>query len=408
LDRVSEQLTEGAQATTETRLMKRFLHAAVGGLIGCLLTLNSTAASTPSAPPKICIEGDEIRCETKPTLPVGTGKIKWHPGNYMMPDDVQIGTHDIDISKLASLKGEDSIQGAKMIVTWGYLEGGKGDYSRGIAKIKEWLAVLTPINKHLVVEIITRRYTRDGYRPAPGYIVPLDIEKDPAYNGGIVPMFKGFAARIWEKQSMDRLIALYQALGKEFDGHPNFEAVLTDETALGYPDGQTPKGWSQAEYATQFKRLALAAKKAFPHTNVITQSNFLGSDSDLAAFIKYCHDNQIGIGGPDIMHPPHSPLQNARVIVGGVDGFDYRYKTPIGFSQEVLTHKSVSFTPPGVHDYGFNGLGANYIFWAWHTDGTAEQNWKTGVLPYLRGLKTPVPPKSAACPSNLKGRCDPS
>lgn len=389
----------------------RVLHAVGGTVLGCLLALNTSAASTtPSAPPKICIEGDQVRCETKTTLPVSTDKIKWHPGNYMMPDEVQMGDHDIDTSKLKSLKGESSIVGVKMITTWGYLESGKGDYSRGIAKIKEWLAILQPMNKRLTVEILTRRYTRDGYKPSTGSVVPAYLESEAAYNGGLAPMFKGFAARIWEQPTMDRLIALYQALGKEFDANPYFEAVLTDETALGFPEN-TPATFSHEAYATQFKRLVLGARKAFPHTNIIAQTNFMGrSPEDLAAFIKYCVDNQVGIGGPDIMHPPHAPLQNYRVIMGQIDGTDYRGKTPIGFSQEVLVHKSVSFTPTNVHDYAFNDLGANYVFWAWHTDGTAEQNWKTGVLPFLRGLKTLTSSNANAssCPSNLKGRCDPN
>lgn len=389
----------------------RLFSAAAAGVFGALLAINSSAASTtPSAPPKICIEGDQVRCETKPTLPVGTGKVKWHPGNYMMPDEVQMGTYNIDTSKLKSLGSEPAIIGAKIITTWGFIEGNKDDYSRGIAKIKEWLAILKPMNKRLVVEILTRRYTRDGYKPASGTVVPAYLE-GKEYNGGLAPMFKGYAARIWEQPTMDRLIALYMALGKEFDKEPYFEAVLTDETALGFPEGTTPSTYSHAAYITQFKRFVLQSKKAFPSTNVIVQTNFMGNGiDDLAAFIKYCTDNQVGIGGPDIMHPPHAPLQNYRVIMGEVDGTDYRGKTPIGFSQEVLTHKGVSFTPAGVHDYAFNDLGSNYVFWAWHTDGTAEQNWKTGVLPFLRGLKTLMSSSANAvtCPQNLKGRCDPN
>jgi hypothetical protein len=378
---------------------------AATGALGCLLALNAAAATVPTAPPKICIERAETHCQTKPVQP-GGGKIKWRPGNYMMPDQVQMGSSNINNSLLESLKGEASVEGAKIIVTWGFIEKEKGDYSRGIAKIKEWIGILQPMNKRLVVEIITRRYTREGSVPAQGVIAPAYLYSGAGYNGGVAPMTKGFAARIWEQPVMDRLIALYEALGKEFDGNPYFEAVLTDETALGFPSGETPSSFSAAAYTTQFKRLVVAARKAFPHTNVIAQTNYLGNGpEDLAAFVKFCYENKVGIGGPDIMHPPHKPLQNSRVIQGEIDGFDYRGKAVIGFSQEVLNHNGVTFIPREVYDYAFNDLGSNYVFWTAHSGGTPEQNWKTGVLPYLRGLKSVVTLKAQTCPASLQGRC---
>jgi hypothetical protein len=379
---------------------------AATGALGCLLALNAAAATIPTAPPKICIERAETKCQTKPVQPSSGDKIKWHPGNYMMPDNVQMSGRNIDTSQLASLKGESVIEGAKIIMTWGYIEGSKDDYSQGIAKIKEWLAVLKPINKRLVVEVITRRYTREGHEPSQGAIAPAYLYKEPIYNGGVSPMTKGFAARVWEQPTMDRLIKVFEALGKEFDSEPYFEAILTDETALGFPEGTQPASFSHDAITTQFKRLVVGAKKAFPRTNVIAQTNYLGrGPEDLAKFIKFCMENKVGIGGPDIMHPPHTPLWNYRVILGEIDGSDYRGKTPIGFSAEILSHKGVLFVPKEIHDYAFNTLGANYVFWVWHTTGTPEQNWKTGVLPYLRGLKQVKSLTAQSCPANLQGRC---
>jgi hypothetical protein len=132
-----------------------------------------------------------------------------------------------------------------------------------------------------------------------------------------------------------------------------------------------------------------------PQTNLFVFTNWLGSPSLLSSVIQGFMNPGVGVGGPDVIP---GQLTDGQKIWTGAYGADYRGVLPIGNSVEVaeLGGTKGSWTPQEINAFAYDTLRANYLFWVWNTwQGTPEQRWDTGILPFLRTN----PPIRTKCPS---------
>lgn len=94
---------------------------------------------------------------------------------------------------------------------------------------------------------------------------------------------------------IDRIIALYRAIGDQFDVHPNFEFIKTGESTIGN-DG---KGYSDKGWAEQIIRRFAESKMSLQHTMIIQQMNFLGPGTALMESVAQAMSE---VGGGDLVY----------------------------------------------------------------------------------------------------------
>jgi hypothetical protein len=318
---------------------------------------------------------------------VDAQSIKWHPGNYALLNGGE--TLDTQLKRIDQLGKESSIKGVMARIYWAEIETSKGVYN--FSKIDAYLSKLgkQPTSKRLFLRIMERRFggSQSG-------IVPKYLTTDSVYRGGLVKTNSGYAARLWEQPTMDRLITLYKVLGARYDGHPNFEGITTEETTLSI-SSPFPSGYSVIALATQWQRLATNVRPTMPHTNLFVLTNFLGSAAVLGGLIQSFVATNVGVGGPDVI--PNN-LTLGQEIWTGVYGADYRGTLAIANSIETaeLGGSKGSWTPKELHAFAYGTLKVNYLFWTMNTwEGNASQQWSTGILPFLRTY----PPVRTTCPS---------
>jgi hypothetical protein len=314
--------------------------------------------------------------------------VKWHPGHYVMllGGETRSGV----LTRINEIGQVPAIKGVQVRIWWHELEPQKGvyDFSSINAYLNRLKAQPTP--KRLVVRIMDRRFgVSSRSNIVPNYLLTQSI-----YNGGLVRTKNGYAARLWEAPVMDRLIALYRAIGARYDGDAYFEGVMTEETTLGLTN--FPSGYSHAKVKLQHERLAAAASNAMPHTNVFVNASWIGSTSLMQDLYQSFVPLPVAAGGSNTI--PGDMTLGQRVLTG-VTGADYRGRLAIGTAVETgeLGGSHGDFTPQQINNYAYNTLRANHVFWAYNTwKGDSTQRWSTGIKPFLRSN----PPVRTACPTS--------
>ena len=325
--------------------------------------------------------------------------VKWHPGNYLTLNGG--GNQAEHFRHIDEIAREPAIKGVHLRIWWSELERSKGVYD--FSKIDAYLKKLKslPAPKRLVVMVMDRKFN-SGSKAG---IVPNYLMSEPIYKGGVTLQKAngaGYVARLWETPVMDRLIALYRALGTRYDSDPYVEGFATAETVLSLgTQSQWPAGYSTEILLKQYLRFAAAARQTMPRTNLFVGTNFLGSDFQMGTLMQALYDAQLGAGGPGVM--PNKITQAQRVWTGQT-GADYRGGLAIGNSIEALAlgGNKGSHTPKEISDYAYKTLHVNHLFWVRNTwKGTAKQQWSQGILPFLRTN----PPVRTACPQSY-GLCN--
>jgi hypothetical protein len=313
-----------------------------------------------------------------------TAQIKWHPGHYMM-----LGTKDTRLQVLNAIQEigrESPIKGVQVRMRWYDLEKSKGVYD--FSGIDAYLAKLKaqPTRKQLVIRIIDRKFnTTSAWGIVPNYL------RTSYYNGGVVRSATGYVARLWEPAVMNRLIALYTAIGRRYDGDVRFEGLATEETTLSLLSPY-PSGYSHTKLGYQYKRLTAAARSAMPHSNLFLGTNWIGSVSVMQDLIGSLAGTQSAAGGSNVI--PGKKSLGQRVWTGEY-GADYRWH--LALSSGVEAGELRNFTPKQINDWAYNTLRLHHLFWVRNTwAGDASRRWHTGILPFLRTR----PPIRTRCPDS--------
>jgi hypothetical protein len=317
---------------------------------------------------------------------------KWNPGHYML-----VWLNDTPAQRqkeFDALAREPAVKGAQVRYPWAQLEPRKGEYD--FRAIEADLARLQANGKRLVILVLDRGFNIDR----PDRFIPEYLLKEPEYHGGAMKTKTGYGVRAWDAKVMDREIALFEALGRRFDGEPFVEAIGGDETAPAIGQ-QRPPDFSSEQLAKQLERWVRAVRAAWPHTLVLLYSNWL--PSKLKEVMDVCARSRCALGGPDVFPPPAKGTDGDR-IVKGVGGTEYRGRVPIAYAvQPSSLGIKHTYSPAELFAYAYDELQANYLFWIRNTAyGGPEQRWNTGILPFLRSINGKI---HTECPASLENTC---
>jgi hypothetical protein len=226
--------------------------------------------------------------------------VKWHPGHY-----IYVGGGKLTPEMLT----QPHFRGVQKIYTWRQFEPEKGRYD--FSEIKADLALARKHGRQLVMQFTHKSFTK-GTRSVPDYLT------GPEYGGGVYVTVKGALNPVlWNRNVAARLDAVIEALGREFDGDPNLEAVNLPETAPNAYLDKTPQAsveaYTEQVYFEALKRQMTTLRRAFPSTVVIQYTNF--PPKLLVALTDYEKEIGVGMGGPDVYPRPDAINDPERGVV---------------------------------------------------------------------------------------------
>jgi hypothetical protein len=331
--------------------------------------------------------------------------IKWHPGHYVWLDRSDIAnpaTQAKQLAQIGALARESTIRGVQLLVFWSDLEGDQGDYSQGFAILDKYVAELSRYGKRLMLGVWPGIFGSscaglkcDLTRFWPAYIV-----NGSNYGISELDNSKGVYARVWQQVTMDRYIALYQALGDRYDSNPNVEMVVAGETAVDIKSGVDD--FSPASYEAQLKRFYVAARAAWPHTQLRLAANYLTPDSLMEDLYAQCAKVNCVIGGPDVI--PGRAIQANQIFSGAIGGIDYRGVLPwiAEIQSPELGGNHGTFTAEQLYTDAMTMQASYYVWYQNGYLGGPAQRWNTGILPFIRSINGQ---SNNTCPSSFRSRC---
>ncbi len=333
-------------------------------------------------------------------IPSKSKGIKWHPGHYYT---IQNWANDdpIYMAKVyKELKATPALRGMQLRYLWGWLEKSPGVYD--FSSIDKHLAKLTGMNKRLVIQVQTKSFEAD-WKLIPNYL------KAPKYEGGVFAFrdwgsktIDGHNIKLWNPNVRDRLIALYRALGKRYNSHPNVEGIGMIETAMG----QAVKPLTKVQADKWFDNLIIVQQRMrtfFPNTMTIQEINYPRE------YLKQITSAMVKMGGalgcPDVY--PDEPGLNFRGNQYSPQGA-YKYFSqlsgvvPIAPTVEKVNYLNTRGDKKGhvptVQEllvFARDDLKSNYIFWQ---RIPKYVNQVLEVMSWKRQTSTPSGGLRSACP----------
>jgi len=274
-------------------------------------------------------------------------EVKWHPGHYLT---LSWGEPREDWSKIA---GQPGFVGGQRIYMWADLEPQKGRYD--FSGIDADLAYLRAQGQYLVLEVWDNTFLK-GQKALSDYLL------SPEYSGGIAypeppPGKVSYVTRAkrWVPAVMDRYLLLVEALGKRYDGAPNFAGLVHTETAMEMK-GQGFEDFSSAGYDEQTRRMVVASRQAFSHTPVLVYGNWYPykGPTGLGELAELARQHGVGWGGPDLV--PGKNIWGVDIIRANAG------KMPLGLAAQWDSYKG-QWTARELLDFAVHDLKLNFVFW---------------------------------------------
>jgi hypothetical protein len=290
----------------------------------------------------------------RPTVAVAEADRKFTPGHY-----VAVGRAETPSLKTAAKTA--GIDGVQRRYRWVQLEPAPGVYD--FAAISRDLEVMAGAGVQLVAMIEDKTF--DGTIPT-----PTDLQDGPRTLRGS----RGYVANRWDPVVIERLVRLVDALGEQFDCHPNFEGIAFQESALSLDQATLSEaGYTPEKYRDALIRLLRAADDSVPRSRVFWYMNFLpgnqGYLDDIAASVL---STGVVMGGPDILpensalasrtYPIYRRFQGRMKLFGSMQHDSYRH--PRG-----ANGNSTAFSSPELWSmedlflFARDELHVDYVFW---------------------------------------------
>jgi len=205
---------------------------------------------------------------------------KFTPGHYL-----QDKSSKRDPAQLAPALAPGFV-GALVDLPWARLEPTKGQYD--FALITDYLRWGEMNNRQLIFILMDRDFRNP---PNKSRIVPRWVPSLP-FNDGI-----GAIAKIWTPEVSALRAALIGAIAAQFDGHPNLEALVLPETALGGITERNTPGYTHAGYCNEICKLIRTVAPVLKQTQLWQSLNWLGPMN--SPYLQQIVDviNDTGIGG---------------------------------------------------------------------------------------------------------------
>jgi hypothetical protein len=330
-----------------------------------------SAFAAPKAP-ALCEQSDSSCASPAADKPADTAaKKKSNPGHYLLP---YMGDDQPALLKRADeVCREPALKGLQVRALWATLESSADHYT--FDNIEQLYKRLASCKKRLLLEVWLAKFNKSSVGIVPSYL-----------ESQLAQTKSGYIVRYWDPKVMDRLIALYQALGERFDREPYFEGIIFTETATSQAKDTS---YNPKVFIDQLKRGLKAIDAAWPSTNVIVFDNYISNATDAQSidFVKWLADMKMIIGGPDVLPPPRQGTMGERIYRGEIGKTDYRGRMLAAFAvqQPELGGSAGTWTPKELYDYCTKMNRCKYMFWIRNTaSGGSAQKWDTGILPFIR------------------------
>lgn len=308
-------------------------------------------------------------------------QIRWHPGHLIntYTKNSLAASQVSEIQTLKAASGGDVV-GIELFWDWRSIETAKNVYN--------FTPLINALNALDTAGLIAALYlearTFGGTaRNMPDYIAG----EDPG--GGICEKNgRGTITRTDRAGPRARWLKFWTELGAAIGQHPALDIIRQSELDPGiFSNEFGPLGFSQAGYMDGERAWVETAKAAFPKCSITAPANFCPTGpQDMEAWVKYCYDRGVGLGGPDVFPQPNAhnrgPTHTDFVIRGlkytGIDpsgpnkgfsagGIDYRgliyYYNEC---QDPDYGKGYVFTPQTMYDYARStttGIGQSHMVW---------------------------------------------
>ncbi len=242
--------------------------------------------------------------------------------------------------------------------------------------------MLKGTGKHLGIYLKERTFNSSCTTPP----VP-DYLKSSQYGG--IYKYAGYICmiKLYRPDVMGRQIALFQALGKAFDNHPNFELVSTGESSIGGDSGYSPDGWTK-----QLIRLFNESKKELKHTIIDMQLNFIGGGTTYIEKIAAAMANTGGgaLGLPDTVPCRRMDIPDSEVCGYRISTYDVlrKYRGKLAIAPDVETWDLIYEQTPEVYDMAVDYLGATHILW--QSEFSSRRDVRGYVANYLENQVLPT------------------
>ncbi|MTB51168.1 hypothetical protein [Lewinella sp. W8] len=278
-----------------------------------------------------------------------------------------MGPH-FDLTEIKHLD-EPAVRGVNKRYFWRTLEPGKGEYD--LSSIEEDLAYCAEHDKQLIVFLCDRSFWIRGAMPA--YLKAYEWEHE---GGG------GFTPARWHPEYLARFTAMGEAIAQQFDGHPNFEGIAIQETALDMPEAGLAKfNFSPEKYRDALYLILDTLTASFPNSQVFWYQNGIQGSN---ALIREIADSisvkeNIVMGGPDVL-PHRRWLRHTYKIYGdyrekltlfcSVQDDSYRHhKNDVRLSEKQPVHEEGYLTMEEIFLYAKEEMHVQYLFWNHYYEG---------------------------------------
>lgn len=341
--------------------------------------------------------------------------IKWNPGHYVMAPSYNTHNpaHITEIGEMPNIKGWSCL------IYWGAIETSRGVYNWNY--LDGLLDQLEAVNRQLIVGISSHSFggtTNNG-------IVPQYLATEPNGGGGwFVKPGGGIESKVWHASIMDRLLALFDAIGTRYNSHPNFEGLRGSESSITSP--LSAPDYNQTLYVNQYKRLIQNIRRNLPNTNCWAGLNFGIPQATMPEICQLMEANKVGLYSPDVMTDSEGNkawgdkalsglIYNGSAWVSG--GVDRRLRIPtyhdvqgpeLGGKEGGFTLTQMdNFSRDQVKDHHLAWLRKTFIFdthpdpdYMWDTTPEISPSIKT----YLNGTPNTL---NLGCPTSYGGVCVP-
>lgn len=363
---------------------------------GAALIAAALLAGALGAPQQTAAQAPTVTTVVKATpgkpLDLPAGVVKWHPGHY-----VYLGWDD-DEDYIAEMVGKTPrFRGVKLFHTWRTLEPAKGQYD--FARIRAQLEKAARLKTRLALYVEVQTY-HEGRNYTPDYIAGAE------YGGGTYKVPGGGINPVWWHPAVAmRIAALYRELGREFNRHPQLEAITTMETSTPIHPDKMPATierhtTDRVLHATLLMLTAL--DEAFPNTVTIQFTNY--PLEILPRLTEAMAASRVGLGGPDI-------FLGSKWLHAGV----YRYypklagRVPLGTAVQWDNYAKRDHRGPvdepsirELYEFGRDRLHNNYLFWDVRRE---PRDYFAEVVRTLNAPGFPADPAgglATACPRNYR------
>lgn len=325
-------------------------------------------------------------------LDLPAGVVKWHPGHY-----VYLGWDDDEDYMAEMLKRTPRFRGVKLFHTWRTLEPSKDQYD--FSRVRAQLAKAARLKTRLALYIEVQTY-HEGRNYTPDYVAGAE------YGGGTYRIPAGGINPVWWNAAVaERIARLYRELGREFNRHPQLEAITTMETSTPIHPDKMPATIERHTTERVLRATLLmvgALNEAFPNTVTIQFTNY--PLEILPRLTEAMASSRVGLGGPDI-------FLGSKWLQVGV----YRYYpklagiVPLGTAvqwdnYQKRDHRGPVDEPPirELYEFGRDRLHNNYLFWDVRRE---PRDYFADVVNTLNAPGFPADPAgglATGCPKNFR------